>query len=141
MVSIHLETDLLFKIINTVARSAFPLIKNQSEHNEFVIKVLKRFGFEPTHPPKDFDGVYAYTLVEYGVGKSKTILELFREEEIKQAFRNAFEQNNPSILLREGENFLDWNILGDVIKEAYFSREVLRLGQESGVSSPLPKIP
>jgi len=33
----------------------------------------------PTQIPDDFDGVYAYTLVRYGVFKPEAILNLFRE--------------------------------------------------------------
>lgn len=74
-------------------------------------------SFEPDHPPADFSGVYAYTLVEYGVGKAQPILELFRQDEIRQAFREAFEQNDPSILLTKGQDFIDGYALGDEIKE------------------------
>ena len=70
----------------------------------------------PEHPPVDFSGVYVYTLVEYGVGKPKCLLEFFRQEDIKQAFRKAFDHRNPSILLGEVEAFLDAYALGDEIK-------------------------
>ncbi len=46
-------------------------------------------------------------MVEYGVGKPKCLLEFFRQEAIKKAFRQAFDHNNPSILLGEVEVFLD----------------------------------
>ena len=44
------------------------------------------------------------------------MLELFRQEEIKQAFRKAFDHNNPSILLSEIDVFVDTYALGDEIK-------------------------
>ncbi|MEO1374068.1 MAG: NACHT domain-containing protein, partial [Cyanobacteria bacterium J06635_10] len=50
------------------------------------------------------------------VGKPKCLLEFFRQEDIKQAFRKAFAHNNPSILLGEVEAFLDAYALGDEIK-------------------------
>src|SRR5207237_9718207 len=80
-------------------------------------KLLKKFNLDPEHPPADFSGVYAYTLVEYGVGKPKPILELFRQNEIQQVFRKAFDRNNPSILLQEGEEFLNGYVLGDEIRD------------------------
>jgi Domain of unknown function (DUF4384) len=99
-----------------ISMATFP-IKNQLERNERVIQLRKKLNLDPDHPPADFTGVYRYALVEYGVDKPQPIIELFRQEEIIQAFRQAFEQNDRSILLKEGENFLDWNILGDRIRE------------------------
>ena len=108
-----INLDLLFKAISGIAQ---PLIKEKVQRNETVIKLLKQFKIDPEHPPGDFSGVYAYTLVEYGVGKPQPILELFRQQEIKIAFRKAFDHNNPSILLSEVDAFVDAYALGDEIK-------------------------
>ncbi|BAY87931.1 WD-40 repeat protein (plasmid) [Calothrix parasitica NIES-267] len=109
-----INLDLLFNAITGIAQ---PLIKEKVQRNETVIKLLKQFKIDPEHPPGDFGGVYAYTLVEYGVGKPKPILELFRQQQIKAAFRKAFEHNNPSILLSEVDAFVDAYALGDEIKD------------------------
>ena len=108
-----INLDLLFNAISGIAQ---PLIKEKVQRNEAVIKLLKQFKIDPEHPPGDFSGVYAYTLVEYGVGKPQPILELFRQQEIKAAFRKAFDHNNPSILLSEIDAFVDAYALGDEIK-------------------------
>jgi len=47
--------------------------------NERVIQLLKRLKLDPDHPPEDFTGVYQYALVEYGVGKPRPVLEIFRQ--------------------------------------------------------------
>ncbi len=47
---------------------------------------------------------------------SQAKAELFRLEEIKQAFRKAFDHNNPSILLSQVDAFVDAYALGDEIK-------------------------
>ncbi len=114
MIPINLDF-LIGAITDIVSPTAF--IKDKLQRNETVIKLLKKFNLDPDHPPADFSGVYAYALVEYGVGKSKPILELFRQQEIQKIFRRALEQNNPSILLKEGEAFLDGYALGDEIRE------------------------
>jgi predicted NACHT family NTPase len=103
-------------IINAISGIASPLIKDKLQRNETVIKLLKQFNLAPEHPPADFSGVYAYALVEYGVGKPKPFLELFRHEQIKQAFRKALDHNNPSILLSEVDTFIGAYALGDEIK-------------------------
>ena len=74
--------------------------------NERVIQLLKRLNLDPDHPPADFTGVYQYALVEYGVGKSRPVLEIFRQPKIQTLFREALEHNTPSILLKNGEDFL-----------------------------------
>ncbi|MEM8723449.1 MAG: hypothetical protein AAGE84_29890 [Cyanobacteria bacterium P01_G01_bin.39] len=105
------------KLLGIIASLVASPVKNKLERSETVIKLLKEYNFEPDHPAKDFSGIYAYTLVEYGVGKPKPILNLFRESEIKDALRQAFDNNNFSILLQEGDRFLDWNILGDELRK------------------------
>lgn len=114
MIPINLDF-LIGAITDVVSPTAF--IKDKLQRNETVIKLLKKFNLNPDHPPADFSGVYAYALVEYGVGKPKPILELFRQQEIQKIFRKALDQNNPSILLKEGEAFLDAYALGDEIRE------------------------
>jgi predicted NACHT family NTPase len=106
---------LIGAITDVVSPTAF--IKDKLQRNETVIKLLKKFNLDPEHPPADFSGVYAYALVEYGVGKPKPILSLFRQQEIQKIFRKALDQNNHSILLKEGEAFLDAYALGDEIRE------------------------
>ncbi len=103
-------------LITAITGIAYPVIKGKILRSEIVIKLLQQFNLDPEHPPTDFSGVYAYALVEYGVGKPKPLLELFRQEAIKQAFRTALDHNNPSILLSEVDTFLDAYTLGDDIR-------------------------
>jgi predicted NACHT family NTPase len=107
----------LAKVITAIASVAATPIKNKLERNETVIKLLEKVGLDPEHPPADFSGVYAYTLVKYGVGKPRPILELFRQKDIKRAFRETFEQNDFLILIKKGQEFIDGYALGDEIKE------------------------
>jgi predicted NACHT family NTPase len=104
-------------IISAITSIANPIIKDKFQRSETVIKLLKQFNLDPEHPLPDFSSVYAYTLVEYGIGKPKQILQLFREEEIKQAFRQAFDRNSPTNFLQQGEDFLNAYALGDEIKD------------------------
>jgi hypothetical protein len=61
----------LNEIISAIAGFASPILKDKIQRNETVIKLLQQFKLDPEHPPADFSGVYAYTLVEYGVGKRR----------------------------------------------------------------------
>ena len=91
-------------------------VQEKFNRSEKAVKILKKFNFKPDEPPADFDGVYVYTLIEYGVAKPKLILELFRKPEIKAAFQEAFEQNNPNLLLEKTDNYLDSYFIGSQIK-------------------------
>jgi hypothetical protein len=71
--------------------------------NERVIQLLKRLGLDPDHPPADFTAVYKYALVEYGVGKPRPVVEIFRQKEIQDRFREAFERWNLASLINQAE--------------------------------------
>ncbi len=105
----------MLKEILTVLSSFASPIKYSLQRNETVIRILQRLNWLPEHPPADFSAVYAYTLVKYGVGKPKCLLEFFRQKHIKQIFRKAFEDDNTSILEGELEAFLDAYPLRDEI--------------------------
>ena len=93
-------------IITTARSVATPLLIDKAKRDETVIKILKKFNIDPTHPAPDFDTVYAYALVEYGldkiskddIDKTEAILQLFREQEIKKAFYQSFYTKDDSIL-------------------------------------------
>lgn len=57
--------------------------------NEAIIRALRTLGL-PTRPPvDDFESLYVYTLVHYGVNKAPQLLELFRDPRLIAAFRGA----------------------------------------------------
>ncbi|MEG3906969.1 NACHT domain-containing protein [Microcoleus sp. w1-18aA5] len=109
-----ISLDLVISILTTIP---FGTIKDKFQRNESVIKILKRFNLDPDAPPADFSGVYVYTLVEYGAGKPKQILELFRQKEIESAFRKAFESDSPAILIQAGDDYLNESALGKEIRD------------------------
>jgi predicted NACHT family NTPase len=106
----------LTKLIDLIVGFAGPALQNKLQRSELVIKLLKQLNLDPDHPPADFTAVYQYTLVEYGIGKPKPVLEMFRQPEIQAIFRTALDQNNPSLLLKDGETFLATHRLGPQIQ-------------------------
>jgi predicted NACHT family NTPase len=99
-------------LISTLVGFGTAIGKDKLQRHELVIKLLKQLKLDPEHPPADFTAVYQYALVEYGIGKPQPVLEIFRQSEIQQIFRRALDQNNPAILLKEGEEFLAGHPLG-----------------------------
>ena len=108
-------------VISAITRFAAPHIIDKAKRNETVVKILKNLKIDPAHPPEDFPGVYACALVEYALEEQGTkpepVLNFFREKQIRDAFWKAFNEN-PSDFINDAENFLDWNKLGDDIREA-----------------------
>lgn len=76
---------------------------------EAVIKTLKRLNFDSEPPVDDFEAIYAYALIEYGMFKPESILNFFRHEFIRKAFKQAFYENDLTILEKEAEGIIDWN--------------------------------
>ncbi|MGB3267583.1 MAG: NACHT domain-containing protein [Microcoleus sp.] len=111
---IPISLDLVISLVTAIP---FGTVKDKLQRNEAVIKLLKKFNLDPDAPPADFAGVYVYTLVEYGAGKPKQILELFRQKEIESAFRKAFESDSPAILIQAGEYYLNESALGKEIRD------------------------
>ncbi len=107
----------LVKLIDIIVGFASPVVQNKLQRNELVIKLLKQLNLDPDHPPADFTAVYQYTLVEYGIGKPKPVLEIFRQLAIQAIFRKALDRNNSALLLQEGEKFLSSHALGEQIQE------------------------
>jgi hypothetical protein len=119
------------KVISTIAKYAASPIITQVKRNETIIKIFKELSLDPLQPPKDVDGVYAYTLVEYGVSKTESLLKLFREKEIKTAFWEAYTSKSPVAFLKSVEKFLEGNKLGDELRAIKFniSKELEEFGQ------------
>lgn len=101
-----MSIDIVVNALKSIAKPVGSLVINQVQRNETVVRTLKQFNFDPVQPPKDIDGVYVYSLIEYGVGKPEAILNLFREREIKNAFWSAYTSNNPLGFYKEVEKFL-----------------------------------
>lgn len=108
---------LVESVISAILEFTISSFITRLERNEIVVKLLKRFNFNPQQPPADFDSIYIYSLLEYGPRKPRPVLKLFQKEKIKEAFHQAFEKQDPTILLEEGKNYLDWNVLGDEFRD------------------------
>ena len=116
---------MLDKIIPIVLKAVASVAKEPVQQNAIYIKTLKRFGWDPEHPPAEFSAAYAYTLVEYALTeeeKSEALLQLLAEPEIKEAFRQAFYQWDDDVLTTKLNERLtwqeydnEWNFIGTAI--------------------------
>ncbi|BCL34375.1 pentapeptide repeat-containing protein [Nostoc sp. MS1] len=102
-------------IISALVGQGVENVQDKLWHNEKVLQVLQKFNLKPDDPSNDFEGVYVYTLIEYGIGKPKVILELFREPEIQSEFEKAFSQNK-NFDFKKLDNCIESFAIGDEIK-------------------------
>ncbi|MDM3847759.1 MAG: hypothetical protein PT116_22700, partial [Aphanizomenon gracile PMC638.10] len=106
---------MLDKVVDALIGETVHKVLDKLKYSEIRLRLLNKFGLKPDTPPNDFDGVYVYTLIEYGVGKQKVILQLFKEKEIKEEFQQAFSQNR-SFNIQTLDNFIQSSDIGNKIK-------------------------
>jgi len=99
----------LSMVIGAIVEMGVEAAWEKAKRHEAVIRLLKHFKFDPSEPPPDFDGIYTYTLIEYGVFKPESVLNFFHNRFIREAFRRSFYKNDPSILYKEAEGIIQWN--------------------------------
>jgi tetratricopeptide (TPR) repeat protein len=95
--------DLVLGAILEISKD--PLAKRISR-SERIQRAFRQLGLTPDPPPADFDAIYVHALVEYGWNKPEPVLNLWRNEQIREAFRRSFHRNDPVILTEEVEQLL-----------------------------------
>jgi hypothetical protein len=114
------KTGIVEMIIETVISAIVALAVedgwNSINQAEKVTRILKKAGFKSETPTPDFDTVYVYALIKYGINKPKPLLEIFRNENIRIAFREFFEHQNVSMLEEELAGVSDWHFAGDELR-------------------------
>ncbi len=108
--------NVVTEIVKQAGRKGWKALTRQ----EKVVKILDKIGIKPHAPMPVFEHVYAYTLVEFAVEHTvpAPVLDFFRQVDIQAAFRQAFEKNDPALLHREAEWLLQWNKIGDKLRDA-----------------------
>ena len=96
--------ELLSMITSAIVSMHVEATWDKTKRHAAVLKLLKRFNIDPGNPPTDFDGIYIYTLIEYGLGRPEAIINFFRNKFVREAFRRSFYKNDPSILNKEADN-------------------------------------
>ncbi len=104
--------DLSMQVITAIAGKGAEKAWQGLSRMERVIRLLDKLGIQNLGPGSGFPDIYAHTLVEYGVDQPGELLHFFRAKEIRGAFERAFEEDNPGILQREAELFIQWHKTG-----------------------------
>ncbi|MFJ1793191.1 NACHT domain-containing protein [Kitasatospora griseola] len=76
-------------------------LKDAAMRQERVLRALRAVKLDPRTPPRDFDSVYAITLIEYCAGRATSVLAVFRDEYVVDSFRRSFQQRDLTRVRRE----------------------------------------
>ncbi len=109
--------SLISKVILEIIKKSAAKTWKSAARNEKILKIFKAVGLKPGAPEQKFDSVYAYALVEYGVDQPEPVLDFFRHQDIKDAFQKSFKKNDFSILSKEAEHLIEWNKIGDDLRD------------------------
>lgn len=74
-----------------------------------VINALKKLHLDPNQPPKDFESLYAYALVEALYGRPRAVLRLFQDQHVQRSFARSFETDDWSHVQKEVELAVERN--------------------------------
>lgn len=99
----------LAAVTSTIVKIGMSKAWEKTKRQELVIRLLRQFKLDPDNPPVDFESIYAYTLIEYGIDRPEPILNFFRNKFVKEAFKQSFNKNDISILEKEAEGIIEWN--------------------------------
>ncbi|MEU6484384.1 NACHT domain-containing protein [Streptomyces sp. NPDC046887] len=78
-------------------------VKDSAMRRTAVIKILKRLHLDPNQPPKDFESLYAYALIEELNGQPPAVLRLFEDQYVQRSFRRSFDADDWSTVRNEVE--------------------------------------
>lgn len=104
------------KVLPHVLKSLARTAANSVGRTEVCIKIIKDFGWDKKNPPRGFEDIYAYSLVEYAFEDRSTypeeLVKLLREPEIKEAFQNTLHQRDPRVIENTLKNRVNWELSG-----------------------------
>jgi hypothetical protein len=93
--------------IALIGKVAAPAISTKAKRTETVGRILSKLGLQPGTPPADFEGLYIYALVEYGIGKNRKLLGFLRDVNLRAAFRRTFETGDATHLNAESQTLFE----------------------------------
>ncbi|MFD6550064.1 NACHT domain-containing protein [Streptomyces sp. NPDC058398] len=94
--------EIVTAALGFISKAAANPIKDAAMRRPYIILALKKLRLDPKQPPKDFQSLYSYALVEQFYGRPVApLLSLFKDEYVQQAFYRSFSGDDWSLLERE----------------------------------------
>ncbi|MFD3942944.1 NACHT domain-containing protein [Streptomyces sp. NPDC058579] len=96
-----MSVEIVTAAAGVVGKATAKPLADAAMRKEAVIRALKAVRLDPKTPPQDFFSLYAYTLIEYCVGRSPSVTAFFRDAYVRDAFHSSFSSGNWSRLRDE----------------------------------------
>lgn len=93
-------------ILDKAAKPVFSWLKQKGP----IRRLLDHFGWDPVQSTANFLEVYQRTLAEYERNKPKQVVDFFRDPETMKIFRKVYEHQDPSLFLRQSEEYVSSRI-------------------------------
>lgn len=107
----------LSMIIETILSVPIEGVLNEAQHHDVVLKVRRKLAGKLPDPEPTFASVYQHTLIEYGIGKHRPLLEFFKYEFVQDTFRVAYPKREWQIVEREIDAFLETHNAGEELRQ------------------------
>lgn len=85
--------------VGAIARMGVAQAASKAKRNETVVKILKRLSLD-AGLPNDFEGLYVYALVEYGVDRPPDLVSFFSDDALRDAYKASWESGDYARLER-----------------------------------------
>ncbi|MFE6778526.1 NACHT domain-containing protein [Streptomyces sp. NPDC057702] len=82
--------EIIASALGILGKAVADPVKSAAMRRTAVVSTLKKLRLDPKQPPRDFDSLYAYALVERCYGRPEPVLRFFREQEVREAFERSF---------------------------------------------------
>lgn len=96
-------------VIKELVRLGAKPATERARRTPAVLRVLKKFHLDPANPPRDFEGVYCFAVVDAFWGAPEPVVRFFEHDNIKEAARASFEQGDYTKLKSAADDLFQWN--------------------------------
>ncbi|MGN5387461.1 NACHT domain-containing protein [Streptomyces sp. JL7001] len=93
--------EIITAALGALGKAAADPVKDSAMRRTTVIKLLKLVHLDPNKPPKDFESLYAYALIEELHGRARSVIQLFEDKYVQRAFKYSFETDDWSPVQEE----------------------------------------
>ncbi len=112
-------------IIGAIVEMAIETGWDKARKHQVVQRILRKLDIDFDPSSADFDDIYTYTLVSFGMGKPRRIIEIFCQPPIRHLLRQAFDTGDRRLVEEEARKLIDWPVLEKLLVEFDVSPEPL----------------
>src|SRR5690606_37768785 len=106
----------LSMIIEAILSVPIERALNEAQHHDVVLQVRRKLAGKLPDPEPTFASIYQHTLIEYGIGKPRSLLEFFKYDFVQDTFRHTYPKREWPLVEREIDAFLETHDAGEELR-------------------------